>query len=191
METFLASIMLWPVNFAPNGWQYCAGQTLAISQYSALFALLGTTYGGNGTTTFQLPDFRGRIPVGAGQGPGLSTYVIGQKSGNESVSILTNNLPSHVHPVTSLTVTISASNAQATANVPVAGTSTIAAPNDPLSGDSINAFNNSAPNVALTTSGTASGSTGPTGGNLPVSVIQPYLAVNYIIALVGIFPSRN
>jgi len=188
METFLASIMLWPVNFAPNGWQYCAGQTLAISQYSALFALLGTTYGGNGTTTFQLPDFRGRIPVGAGQGPGLSTYVIGQKSGNESVSILTNNLPSHVHPVTSLTVTISASNAQATANVPVAGTSTIAAPNDPLSGDSINAFNNSAPNVALTT---ASGSTGPTGGNLPVSVIQPYLAVNYIIALVGIFPSRN
>jgi len=183
--------MLWPVNFAPNGWQYCAGQTLAISQYSALFALLGTTYGGNGTTTFQLPDFRGRIPVGAGQGPGLSTYVIGQKSGNESVSILTNNLPSHVHPVTSLTVTISASNAQATANVPVAGTSTIAAPNDPLSGDSINAFNNSAPNVALTTAGTASGSTGPTGGNLPVSVIQPYLAVNYIIALVGIFPSRN
>src|SRR5947199_356915 len=117
METFLACILLWPCNFAPNGWAFCAGQILSIAQNSALFSLLGTTFGGNGQTTFALPDMRSRVPVGVGQGPGLSDYLLGQVSGTETVILTTNNLPAHSH-----TFTVSASNAQATVSIPAAGT---------------------------------------------------------------------
>ena len=104
MDQYLATIMMFGGNFAINGWQLCYGQTLSISQYSALFAILGTTYGGNGTTTFQLPDLQGRVPVGMGNGIGLSPYVIGQKSGTENTSLTINNLPSHVHTAGSISV---------------------------------------------------------------------------------------
>ncbi|HEX9513656.1 MAG TPA: tail fiber protein [Puia sp.] len=190
METFLATILLWPCNFNPNGWAFCAGQILAISQNTALFALLGTTFGGDGISTFALPDFRGRVPVGAGQGPGLSNYTLGEVSGSESVTILINQLPQHTHPV-SLTLTISASNAQATTSIPAANNS-LAAPYDASNANPIAGYNTTAPNTPLNIGGGGiNGNTGIAGGSQPTPIMQPYLGINYIIALVGIFPSRG
>jgi microcystin-dependent protein len=186
---FLSMILLWGCNFAPNGWAFCQGQLLAISQNAALFSLLGTTFGGNGTTNFGLPDFRGRIPVGAGQGPGLSTYVLGQPGGAESVTLNVNQIPAHLHPV-SLSLTISVSNAAGSNSTPAANNS-LAAMNDPDSGDAINGYGTGSPNTPINTGATASGNTGATGGSQPHTNIQPYLTVNYIIALAGIFPSRG
>lgn len=190
MDLYLGMIFLFGGNFAINGFQLCAGQLLAISQYTALFSILGTTYGGNGTSTFALPDLRGRVPVGMGQGPGLSNYALGQVGGTETTSILYNNLPAHSHSV-AISVTVSASNQPATVSIPAIGTSTIAAPGDPFSGDAINLFNGSAPNVALNTLATATGNTGTAGANVPISILQPYLVLNYQIAMTGIFPTRN
>jgi microcystin-dependent protein len=190
MEVFLATILLWPCNFAPNGWTFCAGGILAISQNAALFSLLGTTYGGDGVSTFALPDFRGRVPVGVGQGPGLSNYDLGETGGSESVTLLTNQLPQHNHTV-SLTLTVSASNAQATTSVPSASSS-LAAPYDTLNANAIAGYNSSAPNTPLNIGGgSVNGITGVTGGSQPTPIMQPYLGINYIIALQGIFPSRN
>lgn len=182
METFLACILLWPCNFEPRGWAFCAGQILAISQNTALFSLLGTTYGGNGTTTFALPNLLGRVPVGAGNGPGLSSYVLGQLGGTENTSLTQQNLPAHVH-----TFTVSASNAQATTSSPAAGNS-LAAPYDSVNFNPIAGYNTTAPNTTLNI---GTGTTGATGNSIPFSNIQPYLALNYIIALEGIYPSRN
>jgi microcystin-dependent protein len=191
MQQYLGMIILFGGNFAISQWQICAGQTLAISQYTALFSILGTYYGGNGVSTFQLPDLRGRVAIGMGQGPGLSDYVIGQNGGSETISLIGDNLPSHNHTA-SLTVTVSASVNAATAQVPVSGASTIGTPSDPLSGDTINLYNSDInPGVALLTNGVAKGSTGNTGNSKPVSIIQPYLTLNYLIALSGIFPTRN
>src|SRR5262249_1556435 len=150
----------------------------------------GTTYGGNGVSTFQLPDLQGRVAIGFGNGHGLSPYQLGQQGGAEMTSLNIQNIPSHNHTA-SLTVTISASAQAATQPTPATGISTISSPNDPIDGDAINLYSNSAPNIALNTQGSASGSTNNTGGGTPFSIIQPYLAVNYQIALVGIFPSRN
>src|SRR5277367_4254849 len=96
-EPFLGQLLLVPYNFAPLNWQFCAGQTLSIGQFSALFALIGTTFGGNGQTTFQLPNLQGRVPVGAGNGAGLQVYTLGQMGGLETVTLLTSNIPSHSH----------------------------------------------------------------------------------------------
>jgi microcystin-dependent protein len=190
MTPFLSMILLWPCNFAPVGWQLCAGQLLAISQNSALFSLIGTYYGGDGVTTFALPDFRGRVPVGTGNGPGLSPYVLGQKGGTENTTLTINNMPAHTHAV-ALTVTVSASNAQATTSVPAAGNS-FAAPYDILNANPIGGFTTTAPNTAINIGGgTASGQTASAGGSQPFSTVQPYLSVNYIIALQGVFPSRS
>src|SRR6478672_10112699 len=96
-EPFLAEIIMFAGNFAPRGWAFCQGQILSIAQNTALFSLLGTTYGGNGQTTFALPDLRGRVPVGTGQGPGLSNYDLGQVSGSESVTLTVSQMPAHNH----------------------------------------------------------------------------------------------
>ncbi|HTJ10863.1 MAG TPA: tail fiber protein [Dinghuibacter sp.] len=192
MDYYLASIIMFGGNFAIKGWALCNGQTLPISAYTALFSIIGTYYGGNGTSNFQLPDMQGRVPIGMGNGIGLSPYVIGQKGGSEGVSLITNNLPQHSHTVPALSVTINVSNNQATANTAASGTNTISAPYDPISTDTVNLYSNGTPNVAVNTAGTTvAGNTGLTGGNIPVSIIQPYLAINFQIALVGVFPSRN
>jgi microcystin-dependent protein len=183
MDTFLACILLWPCNFAPTGWSFCAGQLLSIAQNSALFSLLGTTFGGNGTTTFGLPDMRSRVPVGVGQGTGLSNYLLGQVAGTENVSLTINNLPGHAH-----TFTVSASNAQATDSTPAAGTNVLAAPYDTANFNPIAGYNNIAPNTALNV---GSNLTGLVGNNIPIPIMQPYLGLNYIIALQGIYPSRG
>src|SRR5690349_13883210 len=99
-EPFIGEIIMFAGNFAPRGWAFCQGQILSIAQNTALFSILGTTYGGNGQTTFALPDFRGRVPVGQGQGPGLSSYVLGEVSGTESTTLLTTNMPVHNHGLT-------------------------------------------------------------------------------------------
>jgi len=195
MDVYLATILLWPVNFAPNGWAFCAGQLLSIAQNTALFALLGTTYGGDGISNFALPDFRGRIPVGAGANPVGSTYQLGEKGGVESVTLIVSQMPSHTHTANlSVTLTMSASNAQATDSVPTSTINTLAAPYDVSNLNPIAGYNKSAPNTPLNIgsgNGTVTGQLGLTGGSLPHENRQPYSVVNYIIALVGIFPPRS
>jgi len=176
-EPYIGAIVLFCGNFAPQGWALCNGQLLSIQQNAALFSILGTFFGGNGTTTFGLPDFRGRVPIHPGQGLGLSSYVIGQVGGTENVTLTINNLPSHSHQVACSTTTAGRGGNTPKANLPAVtanvGTSEVniynAAPGDVM-----------APTMIK-----------PTGNSLPTSIIQPYLCVNFIIALVGIFPSRN
>src|SRR4051812_4210500 len=109
-EPFLAEIVMFAGNFAPRGWAFCNGQILSIAQNTALFSLLGTTYGGNGQTTFSLPDFRGRSPVGTGQGPGLATIDLGEVSGAEAVTLLTTQMPVHTHTAAVGTMVIRGKN---------------------------------------------------------------------------------
>jgi microcystin-dependent protein len=171
-QPFLAAIFLFAATFAPRGYAFCNGQLLSIAQNTALFALIGTTYGGNGTTTFALPDFRGRVPIHPGQGPGLSNYTLGQLSGSENTTLLVSNLPQHNHSL------VATSEAGSTSD-----------PTGAYLG------NTGALDREYNTSGTLvnmnAGAVGLTGGAQPFNNLQPYLAVNFIIALEGIFPSRN
>lgn len=175
MEPFIGQIGLFGFNFAPRGWALCNGQLLSITQNSALFSLLGTTYGGDGISTFALPDLRGRVPNGQGQGPGLSDYQIGQASGTENVTLIQSQMPQHNHP-------LNVSSSPATSNNP-AGT--------------VLAVSADANEGAVNTYGTTINATanpqaiGLAGGNQPHENMQPYLTMNYCIALEGIFPSRN
>lgn len=194
METYMGTVMGWAPNFAPRGWAFCQGQILSIAQNSALFSLLGTTYGGNGQTTFALPDLRSRVPLGTGQGPGLSSYVLGQVSGTENVTLTIPEMPAHNHPAQTGNAPVHVSAANADTSTPANGSS-IAIPGT-LDGRNFTAtlgFNSAAPDVTLNpaTSGPASVTVGIAGGNLPHNNIQPYLALNFIICIEGIFPPRN
>jgi microcystin-dependent protein len=171
---YLAEIKMFGGNFAPQGFAFCNGQILSIQQNTALFSLLGTTYGGNGTTTFALPDLRGRVPLHWGQGPGLSSYVIGEIAGTESVTLLSTQIPQHNHA-------LNVSNAPGTDGVP-ANNMVLAAS---TARDKV--YSTSAPNATLS----PTTAIGMTGGSQPHSNIQPFLAVSLIIALQGIFPARN
>lgn len=187
MEEFIGVVKIFAGNFAPRGWMFCNGQLISIAQHSAVFALLGTTYGGNGQTTFALPDLRGRAAIGWGQGPGLSNYQLGQVSGTENTSILISNMPAHNHVATS-TLSLNASNAAATVATPVAG-SALAAGKD-VNTDPVSMYTASAPSVPLA-GGSVATTVGNNGGGVPVSILQPTLALSYIICMEGIFPSRN
>jgi microcystin-dependent protein len=173
-EPFIGQIIIAGFNFAPRGYATCDGQLLSIAQNTALFSLLGVTYGGNGQTTFGLPDLRGRVPIHQGQGPGLTNRTMGELSGTENVTLLTANLPSHSH---SLIANSSAGNQGA----PVTGSALAAS-----SARGTNNYSSAAPNTVL-----AAQSVGNAGNGQPFSIMQPYLVVNYAIALQGIFPSRN
>ncbi|MFC4872779.1 phage tail protein [Negadavirga shengliensis] len=187
MDEFIGVIKLFAGNFAPRGWMFCQGQLLPISQNQALFAILGTTYGGNGTTTFALPDLRGRVPIGTGVGPGLPDYREGQMGGSAANTLTVNNLPPHNH---SVSPEVKASSKNATEQVPgTNGANTLAAPL--ASGRPAQAYNNEAPDVALNTTGGMAEVTGNTGGGTPVNNMPPYLGLNYIICLQGIFPPRE
>ena len=180
-DQYLGEIRMTGFNFAPVGWALCQGQTLSISQNNALFALLGTTYGGNGTTTFNLPDLQGRVPISWGNGVGLSPVVIGEKAGSNNVSIGIANLPAHNHP-------LNVSNATAVAGDPTGAF--LAQPNT-----STNPRSPGTPTAGYVT-GSATGQAAPgaignVGSSAPLSVAPPFLAVNFIIALTGIFPARN
>jgi microcystin-dependent protein len=165
-EPFLAEIRIVSFNFAPKGWALCNGQLLPINQNQALFSLLGTTYGGNGQTTFALPDLRGRTPLHMGNG-----LVLGERSGEEAHTLLLNEMPTHTHM-------LSASNQPAN----------VGEPNNAYWG-TLNAgtiFSNGAPNTTMNSALVTT-----VGGSQPHTNMQPSLVLNFIIALQGIFPSRN
>ncbi len=183
-EAYLGEIRMVGFNFAPVGWALCNGQTLAISQYSALFALLGTSFGGNGVTTFQLPDLQGRVPLNVGNGVGLPPYVWGQSGGSPNATILASNLPPHAHLITP-----PVSNAKGTSSSPV----------NAYPAEDVTTTNNrdftattlSHASSAVAGQSAAAYQSGLSGNGLPISIEPPYLAVYFIIALVGIFPSRG
>jgi microcystin-dependent protein len=170
---FLGEIRLISFNFPPKGWAFCNGQLLSIQQNTALFALLGTTYGGNGQTTFQLPNLQGRVPLHLGADGFGNNYVMGQQGGEATHTLSLAELPAHVHA-------LQASNLAASMNSPFG-----AAPAQPAG--AVGAIYGSA--TAITTM--APQAIGNTGGNQPHTNEQPYLVINFCIALVGIFPSRN
>lgn len=175
MEGTIAEIRMFAGNFAPRNWAFCNGQIMSIAQNTALFSLLGTTYGGNGTTTFALPDLRGRVPVGTGQGPGLPDVQLGEVSGSPSITLTVNEMPLHTHAIH--------------VNNNTTGMVTTAA----------NGFLNSKTESGESTSASALSSDatlnpaalGQIGGSQPHNNMQPYLGMNYIICMFGIFPSRN
>lgn len=183
MEPFIAQIMMFAGNFAPRGWAKCEGQLLPIASYTALFSLIGTTYGGDGRTTFGLPDLRGRVPVSPGHGPGLSDYRQGPGGGHEQVYLNTTNLPAHSHAGTG--------TVKATFTPPAGGGNTNSPNGSNFSGVSgTNVYSNGATNVSMAADN-VNVTIGNTGGNIPFSVVQPWCSVQFIIALQGIFPSRG
>jgi len=170
MDPFIAQIIMFGGNFAPRGWALCDGQLLAISQNTALFSLLGTTYGGDGRTTFGLPDLRGRVPIHPGNGPGLSSYRLGQKGGAEINTLTSANLPSHNHTI----------NIKEEGNTEDPNSSFIASNGSNSFGTSSDSGNT-----------LATGAVNNTGNNQAVNNIQPFQCVNYIIALQGTYPSSS
>lgn len=172
LDPFISEIFMGGLNFAPRGYALCQGQIMSIAQNTALFSLLGTTYGGNGQTTFALPDLRGRVPMGQGQGPGLTSRTLGEVGGAENVTLLTTQIPSHNHQFNAVS---DAGDTSAPSGAYLANTGAL--------------------DKEYKTSGTIvqmnPSSVGATGGSQPHSNIQPYLVLNFYIATEGIFPSRN
>ncbi|WP_282940366.1 tail fiber protein [Paenibacillus sp. RC67] len=171
---FVAEIRIFAGNFAPKGWALCNGQLMPISQNTALFSLLGTNYGGDGKSTFGLPDLQGRVPLGQGNGEGLSDYVIGQSEGSETVTLLSSEMPQHTHNAMSAGASTSGTEPAPQNGVVWANTTTgsaydTAAPTLPMSGLSM----------------------GVSGGNQAHNNRQPYLGLTFIIALQGVFPPRS
>lgn len=170
-DPFLAEIRIFPFNFSPTGWAVCNGQLLPISQNTALFSLLGTTYGGDGKSTFALPNLQGSVPMHPGQGPGLSPYALGESGGSDTVSLLQSETPAHSHP-------ISASGQDATVNGP--------AGQQVANGIGVGMY--AAPGALV---GLNQQVVTPAGGSQPHNNMQPYLTVNFCIALQGIYPPRS
>jgi microcystin-dependent protein len=181
MEGTIAEIRMFAGNFAPRSWAFCYNQTISIAQNTALFSLLGTTYGGNGQTTFALPDFRGRIPVGTGAGPGLSNYQLGQLGGVETVTIANSNFPAHTHPVSG-SITMRGNAAAGDADTPANSYPAV------LTGTNMYSTVNNGSGMANMQQALTAAST---GSAQPLINIQPVMGMNYIICLFGIFPSRN
>lgn len=172
-DQFLAEIRIFPFNFPPTGWAFCNGQLMPISQNTALFALLGTTYGGDGKSTFALPDMQGNTPMQPGQGQGLSLRDLGEMSGVESITLLVSEIPLHTHTLRGSIE--SATQGSLTENV--------------IYGQSVNGLlyqTNSSANLQNLNFGALA----PAGGGLPHNNMQPYLTLNFCIALQGIFPQR-
>lgn len=179
----MAEIRMFAGNFAPRSWAFCQGQILSIAQNTALFSLLGTTYGGNGQTTFALPDFRGRVPVGTGQGPGLPAVNLGEMSGSPTHTLLITEMPAHNHTITS-----TLNGTSGTANSGNPGSAVFA------TSSTLSIYISSSVNPPLNrpfASTVISSTAGITGGSQPFSIMQPYLGMNFIIAVEGVYPSRN
>ena len=168
-DPFIGEIRPVPYNFAPRGWAFCNGQILPINQNTALFSLIGTTFGGNGQTTFALPDLRGRVPLGVGSGPGLAPRTLGERAGSESVTLNVNEMPAHSHGVN---VSVQPADAFAPAgSLPAVSPRQVFEPN--------------------ATGSFAQDTIAPAGSSTPHGNLQPLLVISYIIALEGIFPSQN
>lgn len=175
-DRYLGEIRIFAGDFAPNGWMKCEGQVMSIQLNQALFAILGTTYGGNGNTTFNLPDLRGRLPMGSGNGPGLTATLIGEQQGAENTTLLTSNLPPHNHNLQ----VYNGAGALDSLTTSTAYLSLIQNPD--LSRP--NAFTTNAPNATLNPA-----SLSVTGSGIPFSRKQPTVTLTYIIAITGIFPT--
>jgi len=171
MDPFVAEIRIVPFNFPPHGWAFCQGQLLPLSQNTALFSLLGTTYGGNGKSNFALPDLQGRAPMHPGQGPGLSLHDLGETGGSETVSLLESEIPSHNH-------TVMAINDVGDINQPT-GNGFARSSGASVYGTAGNNANFSDKMLAVA------------GGDQPHNNMQPYLTLNFVIALQGVFPPRT
>lgn len=183
MDPFVGEIKIVPYNFAPQGWAFCNGQQLSIQQNAALFSLLGTTYGGNGTTTFALPDFRGRVPVH--QGTSLQmTVVMGEASGSSTNTLILSEMPAHNHVLAVNNTAAATSNVNTPANTTVLGQS-VGVPSQGAN-FTVNMYGTTAPTASL-----APASLANAGSSQPHENRQPYLVLHFIIALQGIFPSRN
>jgi len=172
-QPFVGEIRMFAGNFAPAGWMFCDGQLLPISENETLFNLIGTTYGGDGQSTFALPDLRGRLPLHMGQGPGLQNYILAENGGVETVTITTQQLPAHTHPAQC------SSGGGSNSSDPTGG---IWAPSD------VNQYSNAAQAVFL---GTPAIVTTAAGGSQPHDNMIPFLCINYIISLFGVFPSQT
>ena len=184
-EPFIGNVTMFAGNFAPRQWAFCAGQLLPIAQNTALFSILGTTYGGDGRTTFGLPDFRARTPVGAtgsggmGSGPGLDNISLGQKGGEVSHTLNVTQMPQHNHTAT-VTVNVQGKNAGPNVTDPVGAVPAEA-----------EAYSNDLTGLGNLGGVTASATIDNNGGSQPFNLRNPYQGMNFIIALQGLFPSRN
>jgi microcystin-dependent protein len=173
-DPFVAEIRIFPFNFAPKGWAFCDGQLLPLSQNTALFSLLGTTYGGDGKSNFALPDLQGRAPMHPGQGPGLSLHDLGETGGSATVTLIESEIPAHVH-------SLNGQNSNANLNDPVGAVLA-----RPFGGGKLYKTPGGA-NLVFQ----AAQSIAPAGGDQPHNNLQPYLTLNFCIALQGIFPPRS
>ncbi len=180
MEGFIGQIMMFGGNFAIRSWALCNGQLLPIAQNSALFSILGTTYGGDGRTTFGLPDMRGRSPMHWGSGPGLTPRSIGQKLGGETVTLTTAQIPSHTHPATTTTQVAVSSATGSEANV-----------NGQFLANHPGAFNEDPTASAMLGGPSSTTTVGNAGGSQSHNNMQPNQVVTFLICLFGVFPSRN
>jgi len=171
-DPFVAEIRIFPFNFAPKGWAWCDGQLLPISQNTALFSLLGTTYGGNGKSTFALPDLQGRAPMHPGQGPGLGLHDLGETGGSDTVTLLQSEIPAHAHPARANTIDL--------------GDTNIPSPNAVLAQSSGGTLYQTTSNAQA-----APQALTPAGGDQPHNNLQPYLTFYFNIALQGVFPPRT
>lgn len=176
-EMYISALAIFGFDFAPRNWALCNGQLLPINQNQALFSLLGTTFGGNGTTNFALPNLQGRIPIGMGQGSGLANYNLGQQGGVANQSLQIAEIPSHNH--------IALVNSTAADGASPVSASAIAAATD-VNSEATKIYNTTAPNVVLNNNTIAIN-----GGSQPHNNMQPYITVNYSICMFGVFPSRN
>ncbi|WP_298420521.1 tail fiber protein [uncultured Kordia sp.] len=182
MDPFIGEIVMFGGNFAPRGWALCNGQLLAISQNSALFSILGTTYGGDGRTTFALPDLRGRSAIHPGTGPGLSTIKLGQRGGAEYHTLNVLEMPNHSHSGATLSGVVQCNDEDGISNEPAGkniGNSTSGTPY------------NSDDNNSLLGKISVTGNTMATGGNQSFYIRNPFEGVNFIIAMLGVYPSRS
>jgi microcystin-dependent protein len=176
MEGTMSTIMLFAGTFAPSGWLFCNGQLLSIAEYDALFSLIGTTYGGDGQVNFALPNLCGRVPVGTGTGAGLSPVALGEAAGSEMVTVSQSQMPAHTHTV-----------------LPKVGVFTGNNDGNPSPSGRVLATSQLYTNPSNNTGtylGGANAPLAPTGGNQPISILKPYLALNYVICVEGIYPSR-
>ncbi|WP_121255980.1 phage tail protein [Nocardioides ferulae] len=171
-DPFVAEIRIFPFNFAPKGWAWCDGQLLPLSQNTALFSLLGTTYGGNGKSNFALPDLQGRAPMHPGQGPGLSLHDLGESGGSETVTLLESEIPHHTHTLR--------------ANTLDPGDVNVPSPSAVYANSTGGTLYQSTTDAQL-----APGALAPTGGGLPHNNMQPYLTFYFCIAMQGVFPPRG
>ena len=182
-QPYLGQIEAYPYSFAPKGWQTCAGQLLPIQQNQALFSLLGTTYGGDGIRTFALPDLRGRVAIGQGNGNGLTPRVIGEVAGEENHTLLYNEMPVHIHTLNTAPTGATANNVDTPGPTVVLGTATGTQGTTALT---VNPYAASTPTVPMATT-----AIGTNPGGQPHNNMMPYLGMGFCIAMAGIFPSRN